>query len=438
MPLILALLLLLSPIAAEAQRRPRTSVTAPRAWPLESIAIEGNKAFTREQVIAAAGLRLGQPVAEKDLDAARDRLLATGCFESVAFRFEAARDGKGYAASFDVREAEVFPVRFEDLGIPDERAHEAMKQAGPLYGPRSPGTEPVLKRYAAALGAAAGKPVVGKVITDDSGALVVLFRPAEAPPAISRVTFTNNQVVPLSALENAINPVAIGRPYREARFRELLDANVRPLYDARGRVRASFPEIRTEKDKTAEGLAVSVKVDEGASYSLAGVNVEGAGLPVQELLKAADLKTGDVFNIDQVHAGAARVEKRLRRDGYMRVGSSIERRIDDAKKTVSITIRVVPGPRFMFGRLNIEGLDIISEPAVRKMWSLKPGEPFNADYPDYFLNQIREEGIFDNLGDTKALSKADDADRTVDVTLIFKGAPPPKPDRRRRPGAGGL
>jgi outer membrane protein insertion porin family len=106
---------------------------------------------------------------------------------------------------------------------------------------------------------------------------------------------------------------------------------------------------------------------------------------------------------------------------------NVERKIDDAKKVVNLLITIDPGKRFQFSRLEIKGLDIISEPVIRKMWTMKPGEPFNPEYPEYFLNRIREEGLFDNLGKTKADVKLDEANGSAEVTLHFTGqGPPPK------------
>ena len=92
-----------------------------------------------------------------------------------------------------------------------------------------------------------------------------------------------------------------------------------------------------------------------------------------------------------------------------------------------------PGDQYRFGSLDIRGLDLISEPEIRKMWGLKPGAPFVAGYPDYFLNAVREEGVFENLGDTKAEQKLNPETHTVDVTLYFKGTPMKDQRRRKRP-----
>jgi outer membrane protein insertion porin family len=180
-------------------------------------------------------------------------------------------------------------------------------------------------------------------------------------------------------------------------------------------------------------VVLSVKVVEGPSYSLGEFATAGTGVPSAELLKLANLKKGDLFNIEQIQAAVGRIEKRVRRGGFMGVKSSLERRVNDEAKTVDLTVHIVEGPRYHFGRLSVEGLDLISEPAIRKMWSLKPGDPFNPEYPDYFLNRVKEDGVLDDLGETKAVVKTDEAGRTVDVTLIFRGTPQPPP---KRPGSG--
>jgi len=56
------------------------------------------------------------------------------------------------------------------------------------------------------------------------------------------------------------------------------------------------------------------------------------------------------------------------------------------------------------------------------MWGAKEGKPFDAEYPDAFLKDVHDQGIFDNLGDTSAQTKVNEDRKTVDVTLIFLGS----------------
>ena len=87
---------------------------------------------------------------------------------------------------------------------------------------------------------------------------------------------------------------------------------------------------------------------------------------------------------------------------------------------IDITFKTEAGPQYLFGKLDIRGLDLIGEPAVRKIWGLKPGKPYKADYPAYFLNNIKEQGLFDGLKDTRFESKLDDRNLVADVILYFR------------------
>ena len=47
-------------------------------------------------MLAVAGLKIGQIAGKEDFEAARDRLVATGVFETVGYRFAPVRQGAGY------------------------------------------------------------------------------------------------------------------------------------------------------------------------------------------------------------------------------------------------------------------------------------------------------------------------------------------------------
>ena len=421
-------MVMLAAAGSSQHRAPRKPETAPvpTHWPIETLTVEGNRHYTTRQVLAIAALKIGQMAGKEDFEAARDRLMATGLFETVGYRFAPGPGQKGYAASFQVVEVEpVYPVRFEELGVPDAELTAWLKARDPLFERELPGTRPVLERFARHIEAylasrnRTGK-VVGRVVSTGPEQFAVLFRPARPSPAVAEVTFTGNQVIPQKALQNAISGVAVGVPYNEERFRLLLDTSVRPQYDARGRIRVAFPKVVAEPVTDVAGLRVTVTVDEGASYDLGGVEVAGAaGYRREELLKVAKVKTGDLANFDDVAAGAERVRELLRHNGYLHVHTQIDRRIDDAKKVVNVVIRVEEGPQFLFGTLDIQGLDLNAEAVIRKMWAIKPGKPFRADYPDYFLNRVREDGVFDNLKKTRSATRVNEEARTVDVTLYF-------------------
>lgn len=403
----------------------------PGKWPIESLQVEGNHNYTEAQILAVAGLKKGQVAGKAEFEAARDRLIATGSFETVGYKFGPSGDKNGYAASFQVVEVNpAYPIRFENLGIPDKDLTGYLRAKDPMFAPRLAATKQVLDRYKQWIQeyvtAHNGKDqVIAKVTPTGPGEFVILFRPARSEPSVAEVYFEGNQVIPSSALQNAIAEVAVGAPFKEDTFRQYLDSAVRPLYDARGRIRVAFTKITVEKATDVQGLAVHVVVDEGGSYDLGDVRIQGAPhFEASRLLKTAKFKTGDLADFGEIGQGVDRIKKVLAHQGYMRNDVQIVRKIDDQKKTVNLVLRIDEGPLFLFGTLHIEGLDLNGEAAIRKMWTHKEGTPYNPEYPDYFLGQVREEGLFDNLGETRSETKIDDKTHIVDVTLYFKYAPP--------------
>ena len=88
-------------------------------------------------------------------------------------------------------------------------------------------------------------------------------------------------------------------------------------------------------------------MDEGGTYDLGSVRIEGAPhFEPARLLKTGKFKTGDLADFDEIGKGVDRIKKMLAHQGYMRNEVQIVRKIDDAKKTVDLVLRVDEGPQF--------------------------------------------------------------------------------------------
>jgi outer membrane protein assembly factor BamA len=420
----------------------KTETPAPTKWPIETLLVDGNRNYQADQILAVAGLKIGQLAGKEEFEAARDRLVASGAFETVGYKFEPGPNQQGYVATFQVTEVEpAYPVRFEALGVPAADIEQVLRARDPLFSIKKlPATKAVLDRYVAWI----QEYVASKGISEKLAARLspvgtdqfeIVFRPARNFPSVAQVTFDGNKGVPQNVLRDAIGGVAVGQPYTEERFRELLNTAVRPVYEARGYLRVKFPQVRTEPVKDVQGLHVFVTVDEGETFQLAKVTIEGPS-PVapDALLKTGGFKTEEVANFDQVNEGLEKMRAALKRAGYLDAMLTPNRVLDDAKKTVAVAIRIDPGVQYTMGKLTIAGLDLNGEFEMRRIWTLGEGKPFNPDYPQLFLNRVREEGLFDNLGSTKPDVKLNPQDHTADVTLTFGGAAPPKKDGRGRFG----
>jgi outer membrane protein insertion porin family len=424
---LLALLVLSFGIsAAQRSKRPQPNLSpAPTSYTIENLTVEGNHAHTSEQILAAAGLRVGQKAGKVEFDSARDKLVATGAFDNVSYRFAPSKDGEGYDAVFEVAEVgQLFPIRFEELPASDGQLRAWLKQKDPLFGDKIPATQPVVARYAAWISeylAAHGnhQAVSGKLGSESGEDLTLLFRPAKPRAAIAHVLFTGAGDLPSGVLQTAMYGVAIGVPYSEPSFRLLLDNQARPIYEAHGMLRVTFPKIDIAPAKDVDGVSVTVQVVPGPVYKLDRVAFVGADYSRSEWKDLSKLKSNQTANFDEVKAAQDRIRANQRRAGHLDATSQVKRDVNDADHTVSIEFQIDPGPLYTLGKVDIVGLDIETEPEIRKMWGIGPGKPFNVDYPDHFLNRVKEGGVFDGLKTTRAETKINAAKHTVDVTLYF-------------------
>jgi outer membrane protein insertion porin family len=274
--------------------------------------------------------------------------------------------------------------------------------------------------------------VAARVIAVTAGNLEIDFTPSRGLPAVANVIFEGSKAISATDLRNKIGEVAFGQTYTENGFRVLLDNQIRALYEAKGYMRVAFPKIVTEPSAQVQGIDVKVTVDEGEQYKLGRVIVGGRmASDSARILKTAKLPQMTVANVDQVKEGAVRVRDSLRHQGYLDADVTTDRKLDDTKKTIDFTLLVETGPEYTQGKLTVNGLGLDGEAAIRKMWAVKEGDPFPIEYPDFFLARVKEEGLFDNLGDMKARTDVNRESHIVDVTLDFKGTGPKERTPRR-------
>src|SRR3954451_3732529 len=431
---------------------PSAAKKAPPPGVLHTVTVKGNHQYSAEAIFRQSGLRIGQRISSAILEQARLKLQQTELFNNVSdeFRFSGTVP-PAYDVSFEVTENEqVFPMRFERLGVSPDEVRQYLEDHVDLYSDRIPGTQGVLNRYAAAVQEFVAKSnpglkVKAQVSNDDPKELAVLFSSNEPAPTISQVQVSGNQAIDSGTILRAVNRVAVGVPLSDVRLQMILDATIKPLYAAKGYAAVTFPKVETEPSKANLGVIVKVEIKDGPQFNIGAVRFRGNGMVEEEIRSNIPFKPGQVFNGDQVETFRLDLIRRMKRRGLLDANITADTETDDSKRLVNVTYNVVPGSLYNFEKLDIRGLDATSEPAITKLWGEKPGRPFNPDYPEFFLKRVKEQGLFDNLADTKSDYTADQSTHNVTVHLYFKGGQSAQDtdrqkaeeeERRKREGTG--
>ena len=406
---------------------------------LHTVTIKGNQLYSTADIIRESGLKLGQRVTAAFLEEARKKLQDTELFNDVSYEYHFSfGTPPAYDVVFEVAEnQQLFPMRFERIGLSADAARSCLKDRVDLYSDRIPGTEGVLKRYTGALqecvkSANPSLKIHAVISNDDPQQLAVLFAPETPAPTISQVVVAGNQAVDSGTILRAVNEVAIGVPLSDMRLKMILDGAIRPLYAAKGFAAISFPKVETEPSKDNLGVIVKVQIAEGPAFKFGVIRFHGNGLDQDEIRATIPFKPGQPFNGSQVDNFRLTLQHNLRRHGYLDASVVPDAQTDQDNHVVNVSYNVVPGAVYNFQKLDIQGLDLTTQPVIEKLWGEKPGHPFNPDYPDFFLKRVNQEGIFDNLSDaTRSDYTADSSTHNVTVHLYFKGDESAK-DRAKR------
>lgn len=423
-----AVLFILICVTTLAAQSPAPRVRTPATLPISAITITGNKTLSTDAILAVSGLKVNDPGGAAIFDAARDRLLATYYFDQVSYTFR--QQDSGFAVNFVVKEMpQVYPIQIEALPITAEGVSRVLKSKDPLFSGLLPGSQQSVDRAASAVEQylAADHPglrVRAKVVATGPDRYDVLLAPAEGLPVIADMTFEGSKVIPESDLHIAIIENGIGQPFSDDGVRAVLDRVIRPLYEKQGYMGVRFTKITSAPAAKVKGMDVHVTIDDGQQYRLGTLSVRGpmAG-SASRIIRMANIPRGEFVNGDEIQQGVTRIHDTLRGEGYLDVTVSMDRSIHDATKTVDAWFVVTPGDLYTFGHLEILNLGLDGEAAIRKMWSVKTGDPFPGGYPDHFVDAVKQEGLFDNLGVITATPTINHQTHVVDVSLHFGSAP---------------
>lgn len=176
---------------------------------------------------------------------------------------------------------------------------------------------------------------------------------------------------------------------------------IRALLRSRGYYAATQDfAVKEAGDGKAE---VVIRVELGPVYRIGtfDLKVEGAGadthvpdVPFKEL----GLKPGDPARAEVVAEAGAKLLAALARRAYPLARITDRRNIvDHAAKTLSVELRVAPGPYSLTGPIRIEGLTDVDARAVRRRISWEVGTPFNADRLETVRKKLRETGLFTSV-----------------------------------------
>jgi outer membrane protein assembly factor BamA len=378
---------------------------------------------------------MGQQVDVAALDEAAGRLLQTGLFTKLSYRYRTT--GGAAVVTFVVEEARgSLPVVFDNfIWFTRDELAAAVRRELPSFEGSAPESQGAIASITKALtGLLATRHIVGQgeyaPATDESGAHprhVFSVKGVRVP--VCQLHFPGATDITESELVKNAKPL-FEMDYSQETVAAFAVGSLLPLYHQRGHLRASFAEpkaVATGDDARADcksGADVTIPVAEGLAYLWDKAEWAGAdALGVAELDAALNMKPGAVADGLKIEQGWRAIHRAYGRKGYLYARLKSAPVFDDANRRVSYTVQLDQGAQFHMGSISVAGLAEADAARVARAWQLAPGAVFNMDYLEEFgkkLPALRLEGFGTRFRGYKTELKPNRQTQTVDVTLHFK------------------
>jgi len=364
--------------------------------PLVNVTVTGSQRFTPDVIIAASGLRKGQTVHREDLQNAADRLIQSGEFADVKYRYQTDRDG--VSIEFAVADGTVIPAYFDNFPwFTGEELSQSLRQAIPLYDGRVPANGTAVDDVSEALGKMLeSHQIVGSVThrvlrAPDGERLVQEFQLDGSELPVEAVFFTDPLADEDRAVHQSLSQL-VGHPFSRFAIDTFVFEQVRPLYEASAhlRVKIGEPAARFTGDPSQplrKSVTVIVPIEPGPVYKWAGATWSGnAAIPAADLNALIGLRDGEPADGVKLRAAWVHVSDEYARLGYLDADVRPSLEFDDAKSRVAGKVSTVEGPQYHMGDLVLSGLSLDGERRIRAAWRIAPGSIFDEKYFDDFVN----------------------------------------------------
>jgi len=423
------LFLCMAAVAAGAQKSANKTPSSEHR--LISVKVTGTERYTEKEIIAASGLAIGQNVDDPDFKEAVRRLGNSGVFTEVSYSFTYSAAGTKLEMQLkDADKKNFVPAHFENfVWFTDAELTAELQRRVPLFKPELPVSGTLPDDVSQALqGMLNAKQIPGQVdylreTPEEGGEMIAMAYRVEAMSiTIEQVDFPGAGPDELPRLR-AVGQKIIGAHYFRSSLEKVAEVDFLPVYLQRGYLKAGFAPSQAHVLKQNEGeveVEAQFPVAPGKVYTVSAVDWSGnSAVPTAQLQPLIHLPVGQPADAMRLKHDLETVTKAYHSKGYMVAHVRPEAEMNDEINTVRYTLHVSEGDQYKMGELELLGLDSQSTARLQEAWGLHPGDPYNADYPNQFLDantKLLPGGVRwgINIHDT-----LNEKDKTVDLTIRF-------------------
>jgi len=397
-----------------------------QSYRFSNVSIDGNQRVDASTILSYAGIGKGQTISAGELNAAYQRILGSGLFESVEI------SPRGNTLNIAVKEyPTINRISFEgNRRIKDEVLEQVIQSRSRLvFSPTTAERDTAALSEAYANEGRVSARVTPRIIRRSDNRVDLVFEIFEGGVTeISRLGFVGNRAFSDSRLRRVLSTKQAGLLRllikRDTVVEDRIEFDkqvLRDFYLSRGYVDFRTTSVNAELARERDGYFVTFNVQEGQQFRLGEITTvsEMSDADADDFDAILKIKTGQVYSPVDIENSIVRMERLAVQKGidFMRIEPRVTRNERDL--TLDIEFVLSKGPRVFVERIDIEGNATTLDQVVRRQFRIVEGDPFNPREIRESAERVRSLGYFANA-DVNAREGSSPDKVVVDVNVEEK------------------
>ncbi len=402
---------LLGPFSALAQ----TPTPTDRQILVKEIAVQGNRRVQEAVILGRVGAKIGSPfVANRTAEDIR-AIFALGFFDDVQVKVEDFEGGVKLTFMVVerpfVRDIVFAGNKKEDSATLQEKIDLKL---GSVYNPVevNKGADKLKEYYETEGYFEVGiTPEIEKLADGD---VTVTYRIAEGRRiSIDQIVIEGAQGLTPKQVKGAMDTqereyIVLRGTVQRQRLDEDVDRIIQ-LYNDHGYVQARVESSEIQVDREKARATIRIVVVEGPQFKVGGVDVMGnAVLPVEEIRRRIELKTGEVFSRSKLRDSVKGITDLYSAVGRASADVSPNTLQDTPGRLVNVVFEINEGPETYVERINISGNTRSEEKILRREIPMAEGDLFTSQKLARAKQKLTNLNYFDKVEAKTAPGSAKD------------------------------
>jgi len=397
--------------------------TQAQNFTLGGISVVGNKRIETSTIQTYAGLERGQSVSMGDLNAAYQRILDSGLFETVEMT------PRGNQVVIEVKEyPTINRINFEGNQRLGDEVLSSLVQSRPrlVFNPKTAEADraAIAKAYADS-GRLAAK-ITPKIIRQSDNRVDLVFEVFEGGIVeIAKIGFVGNKSYSDRRLRRVLGTKQAGffRTFvkSDTFIADRIEFDKQVLtdfYQSRGYVDFRVNNVNAELAQEKDAYFLNFNIREGQQFKFGSVRVTSdlRDVDAADFQSALKLDSGDIYSPVALETNISRLERKAMLDGldFVRVTPRVTR--NDRDLTLDVDFVLERGERIFVERIDISGNTSTLDRVIRRQFRVAEGDPFNPREIRAAAERIRALGYF-GTSDVNAREGSSPEQVVVDVKV---------------------